>query len=111
VTLAHDAEGERAVAAALARALAARGAELDAATRLARRSLLLGEDTSLREELSSWFAALGEPGLAASTLRALVDVEFGERLARPLTRPAVFLRRLGGRPRAGGAPAAARAGH
>src|SRR5262249_50943325 len=38
-TAAHDAEAERSAAAGLARALAARGAELDTATRLARRSL------------------------------------------------------------------------
>src|SRR5262249_53591551 len=94
-TFAHDVEAERANAAALARALVARGAELDTATRLARRSLLIGEDASLREELSSWFAALGEPGLAASTLKVLADVEQGDRLARLLTRIAVFLGRHG----------------
>src|SRR5258706_9282387 len=55
---------ERASAAALSRALAARGTELDAATRFARRSLLLAEDPLLREELSSWFTGLGEPLLA-----------------------------------------------
>jgi lipopolysaccharide biosynthesis regulator YciM len=92
---AHDVETERVCAAALARALASRGAELDAATRLARRALLLGEEASLREELSSWFAALGEPALAAATLKALVDNEMGERLARLLTRIAVFLGRHG----------------
>ena len=94
-TQAHDVEAERICAASLARALAARGAELDTATRLARRALLLGEDPSLREELSSWFAALGEPGLAAATLKALVETELGERLSRLLTRIAVFLGRHG----------------
>ena len=64
---------ERAAAASLARALAARGTELDAATRFARRALLLGEDVLLREELSSWFAGLGEPLLAAATLRPLLE--------------------------------------
>lgn len=64
---------ERAAASALARALSARGTELDAATRFARRALLLGEDALLREELSSWFAGLGEPLLAAATLRPLLE--------------------------------------
>ena len=66
---------------------------------------MLGEDPALREELSSWFAALGEPGLAAATLKSLVDVESGERLGRLLIRIAVFLGRHGdaraGRGRAG----------
>src|SRR3954471_13668003 len=64
---------ERASAAALARALAARGTELDAATRFARRALLLSEDPLLREELSGWFTGLGEPLLAAATLRPLLE--------------------------------------
>jgi hypothetical protein len=64
---------ERASAAALSRALAARGTELDAATRFARRALLLSEESLLREELSSWFTGLGEPLLAAATLRPLLE--------------------------------------
>ncbi len=64
---------ERASAASLARALAARGTELDAATRFARRALLLAEEPLLREELSAWFTGLGEPLLAAATLRPLLD--------------------------------------
>lgn len=64
---------ERIAATALARALAARGTELDAATRFARRALLLGEDASLREELAGWFTGLGEPLLAAATLRPLLE--------------------------------------
>jgi cellulose synthase operon protein C len=64
---------ERASAAALARALAARGTELDAATRFARRALLLLEEPLLREELSAWFTGLGEPLLAAATLRPLLE--------------------------------------
>ena len=90
-----DSEGERLAASLLARGLAARGAELDLATKLGRRALMLGEDPALREELASWFAALGEPGLAAATLKPLVDVERGERLGRLLTRIAVFLGRHG----------------
>ncbi|HVY29274.1 MAG TPA: hypothetical protein VHB79_22095 [Polyangiaceae bacterium] len=64
---------ERLAAAALSRALSARGTELDAATRFARRALLLGEDPLLREELSAWFTGLGEPLLAAATLRPLLE--------------------------------------
>ena len=64
---------ERACAASLARALAARGTELDAATRFARRALLLQEEPLLREELSVWFTGLGEPLLAAATLRPLLE--------------------------------------
>src|SRR5687767_2038266 len=62
-----DAETERTSSATLARALAGRGEELDTATRLARRALVLGDDAALREELSLWFAGLGEPALAAAT--------------------------------------------
>jgi cellulose synthase operon protein C len=69
---------ERVAAAALARALAARGTELDAATRFARRALVLGEDPALREELSTWFDALGEPLLAAAILRPLLQRRDGE---------------------------------
>ncbi|HEX4477008.1 MAG TPA: hypothetical protein VH142_18085 [Polyangiaceae bacterium] len=94
-TRASDADAERSAATALARALAGRGVELDLATKLARRALMLGDDPSLREELSSWFAALGEPGLAARTLRSLAETETGVRLARLLTRIAVFLGRNG----------------
>ncbi len=65
---------ERTSAAALARALSARGTELDAATRFARRALLLGEEPLLREELSAWFTGLGEPLLAGATLRPLLDL-------------------------------------
>jgi tetratricopeptide (TPR) repeat protein len=67
----HD---ERASAASLARALAARGTELDAATRFARRALLLAEEPLLREELSAWFTGLGEPLLAGATLRPLLEL-------------------------------------
>ena len=67
-----DEQQERAAVVALARALATRGTELDVATRLGRRALLLGEDSTLREELAAWFVSLGEPALAASTLRPLV---------------------------------------
>jgi hypothetical protein len=68
---------ERIAAAALARGLSARGTELDAATRYARRALLLGDEPALREELSSWFAGLGEPLLSAATLRPLLASRTG----------------------------------
>ncbi|MBK7580806.1 MAG: hypothetical protein IPI67_11425 [Myxococcales bacterium] len=92
---AGDTEGERAAATSLARALVMRGTELDTATKLARRALLLGHDAALREELSGWFAALGEPGLAAATLRPLVADLSGQPAARILTRIGVLLGRAG----------------
>src|SRR5690606_7427669 len=48
-----DFETERQLSAKLARLLVARGASLEEATKLARRSLLLGEDPKLRAELSA----------------------------------------------------------
>lgn len=93
--LAKDADAERLLGAELARALVARGTELDVATKLARRSLVLGEDPKLREELSSWFAVLGEPGLAGATLLPLLEGESGARLVHLLTRIAVFHGRNG----------------
>lgn len=91
----RDPDAERGYAAALARALSARGMELDVATKLARRALVLGDDNDLREELSSWFSALGEPGLAGATLTPLVDTQSGEQQARTLIRMAVFAGRNG----------------
>jgi tetratricopeptide (TPR) repeat protein len=73
----HDSVAERAAATSLARALAARGTELDEATRLARRALLLGEDPVLREDVANWFSLLGEPALAASTLEPLATSRSG----------------------------------
>ena len=74
---AGDAERERVAASSLSRALAARGTELELATRHARRSLLIAEDPVLREELAGWFASLGEPSLAAMTLRPLLTGKSG----------------------------------
>ena len=48
-TQAGDDANERAVAMALARALATRGTELELATKLSRRALLLGDDPALLE--------------------------------------------------------------
>src|SRR5688572_25561806 len=68
-----DIESERALATKLARALVQAGTQLDTATRLARRSLLLGDDPKLREELSAWFAGLGRLNLASGTLEPLLE--------------------------------------
>ncbi len=92
---AGDTESERSNATALARALVTRGAGLDTAIELGRRALLLGHDPGLREELAGWFAALGEPGPAAATLRPLVADASGADAARILTRIGVLLGRLG----------------
>jgi len=92
---AGDGERERAAASSLARALAARGTELELATRYARRSLLLGEDPVLREELAGWFASLGEPSLAAITLRPLLAGKKGADAAALQSRLAVLLGRAG----------------
>ncbi|MCA9634070.1 MAG: hypothetical protein KC766_40765, partial [Myxococcales bacterium] len=90
-----DLELERVASVQLARALAARGSELDMATRLARRALVLGEDPQLREELSGWFAGLGEPALAAATLRPAAMDRSPEQSALILTRIAVLEARAG----------------
>ncbi|HEX6766065.1 MAG TPA: hypothetical protein VF103_11320, partial [Polyangiaceae bacterium] len=90
-----DQEQERTAVVALARALATRGTELDVATRLGRRALLLGEDPTLREELAAWFVSLGEPALAASTLRPLVETRTGEEASTLLLRIGVLLARAG----------------
>ncbi len=90
-----DGERERVAASALSRALAARGTELELATRYARRSLLIAEDPVLREELAGWFASLGEPSLAAITLRPLLSGKSGSDAAALHMRLAVLLGRAG----------------
>ncbi len=86
-----DIEQERAAATKLARRWVSMGTRLDQATRLARRSLLLGEDPKLREELSSWFASLGRLALAAGTLEPLLERQLsGADRARLWTRIAVL---------------------
>jgi cellulose synthase operon protein C len=92
---AGDGERERVAASSLSRALAARGTELELATRYARRSLLLAEDPALREELAGWFASLGEPSLAAITLRPLLNGKSGPDAAALHMRMAVLLGRAG----------------
>jgi tetratricopeptide (TPR) repeat protein len=90
-----DEAAERSAATALARSLATRGTQLDVATRLARRALLLGDDPVLREELAGWFVTLGEPALAAATLRPLVTLAVGTESAVLLVRIGVLLARAG----------------
>jgi hypothetical protein len=90
-----DDAAERAAAMALARSLATRGTQLDVATRLARRALLLGEDPVLREELAGWFVTLGEPALAAATLRPLIPERGGSEATALLVRMGVLLARAG----------------
>ncbi len=90
-----DEQTERAAAVALSRALATRGTQLDVATRLARRALLLGDDPVLREELAGWFVSLGEPALAAATLRPLVAPTGGPEAQALLVRIGVLLARAG----------------
>ena len=90
-----DEAAERSAATALARSLATRGTQLDVATRLARRALLLGDDPMLREELAGWFVTLGEPALAAATLRPLVPPGGGADASALLVRMGVLLARAG----------------
>ena len=90
-----DGVAEREAATALARSLATRGTQLDVATRLARRALLLGDDPMLREELAGWFVTLGEPALAAATLRPLVPASGGAEASALLVRIGVLLARAG----------------
>jgi hypothetical protein len=92
---AGDELAERVAAAALARALATRGTQLDVATRLARRALLIGDDAGLREDLAGWFVSLGEPALSAATLRPLVPAHGGSDAAALLVRIGVLLARAG----------------
>ena len=81
---------------ALARRLVELEMQLDQATRLARRSLLLGEDPQLREQLSSWFASLGRLALAAGTLEPLLDRQLsGPERTRLWIRIAVLRARAG----------------
>lgn len=92
---AEDPARERATATELARALLQRGSEFDQATRLARRALSLGDDPVLREELASSFAMLGEPALAAATLRPLLSHPAGVDAGVLWTRIGTLLARAG----------------
>ncbi len=94
-TTREDPESEHAAAVALARALATRGTELEFATKLSRRALLMGDDPALREELAGWFATMGEPALAAATLLPMADARSGAERATLLVRVAVLQARAG----------------
>ncbi len=103
-----DVERERRLAATVARRLASEGRRIREAVKLARRSLLMGEDAELREELSGWFAGVGQHSLAAGTLRPLLDrVHDGPARAAVLLRIAVLSARDEDGPRAAAALKAA----
>lgn len=78
------------VSAALARALWQHGSELDTATRLAKKAASIEPDRKLVEQLSSWYAELGEPALAVKTLEPLLKHRKGVKAASALTRAAVL---------------------
>jgi hypothetical protein len=91
--LERDVERERLIAAALARGLVKRRAELDIALRLGRRAVLLGDD-SLRIELASWHCQLGQTELAVGMLVPLLESPGLDR-ARLSMRIALYHARLG----------------
>ena len=68
---AKDLARERFAAARFARWLASQGRSWDEAVHYARRALELGEDESLRHELSGWLEGLGDGGAAAEVLEPL----------------------------------------
>src|SRR5215468_3433298 len=68
-----DAVEEQQCARTLAERLAFRAVELDLAIEYARRSLQVEADPTLRTLLAGWLEGLGQPALAASELRKLVD--------------------------------------
>lgn len=89
----RDVDRERLIAAALARALIKRRAELDIALRLARRAVLLGDDT-LRMELAGWHCQLGQTALAVGMLVPLLELPGLDR-ARLAMRIALYFARIG----------------
>lgn len=89
----RDVDRERLIAAALARALVKRRAELDIALRLARRAVLLGDET-LRVELAGWHCQLGQTALAVGMLLPLLELPGLDR-ARLAMRIALYFARLG----------------
>ncbi|MBC8013075.1 MAG: hypothetical protein H7X74_03170, partial [Methyloceanibacter sp.] len=91
----QDLEAERRASTQLARALARDGILLDQATKAARRALILGDDDALREELSAWFAGLGETSLASAALRPLLQKQSGAVARQTLIRIAVLSARAG----------------
>ncbi len=90
-----DQEAEQRASAQLARALARNGILLEQATKAARRALLLADQQPLREELSVWFAGLGEASLACAALRPLLQQQSGPTAMQTLIRIAVLSARAG----------------
>jgi tetratricopeptide (TPR) repeat protein len=70
-TAAKDAQRERAGTSRLARWLASQDRSWEEALRLAQRSLEIGDDESLRHELSGWLEGLGEAAASAEVLEPL----------------------------------------
>lgn len=91
--LERDVERERLIAAALARALVKRRAELDIALRLGRRAVLLGDET-LRVDLATWHCHLGQTEMAVRMLMPLLESPGLDR-ARLALRIASYFARLG----------------
>ncbi len=88
-----DAAAEREASITLARLLVSRGGEIDRAAALARRALSIADDTALRGELAGWLAGLGEPAMAAASLRGICDSQRPSGMARTLVKIAVLLAR------------------
>lgn len=68
-----DTGAERAASIELARLLASKDRDLDEAAQLAMRAVRIADDADLRRDLAGWLESLGEAGLAAAMLRAIVD--------------------------------------
>ena len=93
---AGDLATERSLSLDLARLYASRGTDLDEALRLARRVLELGEDATLRTELSGWLSGVGEPSLAAEQMIVLAGLSETPRAkAKAFMRAAVLHARAG----------------
>lgn len=90
---AGDLEREREAAIRLAHLYTLRGTNLDAAVALARRALVLEEDSALRIELAGWLAGLGDPAGAALELRGAKHAGSDAARARALVQAGVLLAR------------------
>ncbi|AKV02976.1 Exonuclease SbcC [Labilithrix luteola] len=90
-----DQKEERSCTRALAERLASRNVEVDTAIELARSALSRADDATFRHALAGWLEGLGEPGLAASELRKLVDPADPKTAAPLLLRIGVLHARAG----------------
>jgi len=88
----EDPDREREASTKLARLYVSRGTDLDAAVRVARVALELGEDPALRADLAGWLVGLGDPVAAARELRNVASTQTTAR-ARTLVRASVLLSR------------------